>query len=611
MLLTGKQSNTTQGDQPQVSGNGPENLFNTGEKPAEATISASAANNFSIFNSGIVTQGGISANLTAIKEKAEQVLKGKTDGINILVLDKDIDTELAYSSLVFYRVTDKVRYFIYLIAGSGRDSLTAKETVKLAENAAQDKSGHMLDEMYVFSDAVDKFLHKYIVEKLAPLVPAGSIFQPLDGIIPPYDIDVMAVIEPVAHMAANAIRVDELRGMSKGLNIDALKNDIKNPSYKFSIETIPAGVILDRVGTPVRATFAATLEVQDTSARTERSVNKKSKDKKLVTAFGYVSSLPVWNTLAVDQLGRPAPQLVMAPHVIITNIRSYIPDTPSALLGVVCGSLVATNKQYIKVLLDTMTDDNHPGLLNLVTKSVVDEKGVADIINIVDRKRNPNEKALAIDNILTHNAIVSVDVTALGDGSDALQSLTWAREYSHARAEVIQAANILTNNQFGNYSGNIIFSKTEIPGGYFSAKGKVCDIREFELEKLLSITKGQDDTALAIYMSSVNKDNQNSYNNKIELLANYIPDAHVTSKIARLTLEPDFIKSVIGAVNTSGLVSYTDNAFVMPTEGFNAQYLGAYANYSLDNAGAAIIYNNNPVIGVANYNPYNQMYFRS
>ena len=116
-----------------------------------------------------------------------------------------------------------------------------------------------------------------------------------------------------------------------------------------------------------------------------------------------------------------------------------------------------------------------------------------------------------------------------------------------------------------------------------------------------------------MYFGSIAQNNANAYNEKVELLANYIPDASIDGKTSRIILDPAFIKHLIGTVQQAGLITQVDNSFAMPTTGFNTAQLASMAGYSLDQGfGSSLIYNVAPGIGangVVNYNSYG-MYYR-
>ena len=569
----------------------------------------------------LAQQGGIATNLAELKEKAEAALKaiGRSE-VKVFVLDRDVETELAYSSIVYYTIDKaekKYRYTINLLAGTGRKSLTAKETLRTAELAKTDK-GFGAEELYTYADAIDSVLHSVARDRIGRESKedlSGFLAIALDGIIFPYHVDPLKIIEQVSLTAANAIATDINTENQKGLSIPALKSFIGNSSFKYSIETHKEGYIKDRYDNPVKADFTATIELKDNNKNNQiRTVNRVSLDKKLVQTSGYITGYPIYRGPRMDARGQQLPEWEIAPQIVITNIRSYIADGASATLGIIAGALVGAQKQYIKVVMDTMTEDRNPGLYNLLTREVNTGTKAPKFepINVLDPAYQPVEKAIAIDRLFSYSSpIITLDVTAYNEAANVLTPLVWAQEYAEARKEIADAANILTGGAFGNME-KIVFSKTTIPAGTYASKKEERDIRDLEFEKFISITKLEDTVAANIFFGSITPNNQNAFNEKIELLANYIPDASIDGKTSRIMLDPDFIKHLIATVQQSGLITQIDNSFAMPTTGFNTAQLGAMANYSLDQGfGSSLLYNVNPTVGtngVMNYNSYNMYY---
>lgn len=571
------------------------------------------------FNSlyqNFVTEGNVTANLSKMKEEAEKIITNKKHNVKVLILDKTIMTNLGYSSLVYYKIYDgMVRYFISLIASSGRKALTAKETLRLAELSRQDQNTSSGDALYTYSDAIDKVLHGIIINKIAASEEAVNkdnfAFVPLDGIIIPYDTDPLQVLEQVTISAVNAFVANEYLDQGKGLSIPDLKRATQGKSlFKYSIETHKNGFILDRLSSPIKADFTATIELKDTNKQVGvRSVNRGNLDKVLAQASGYVTALPVWmGANRVNQLQQPLPSWVIAPHIVITNIRTSVPDTPSMLLGVIAGALVGSQKQYIKVIMDTMTDDRNPGWYNLLTRNVIEKGGKVKPINVTDISYSPADRAIAIDTIFDFGSpVISVDATTYGEGYDRLAILAWSRDIQEARNDIMKSLNVLTSGGFQDNGENIVFSKNILPAGTYATKKEERDIRDLEFEKILSLTNLEDETAINMFLGSLGKDNQNTYNEKTELLANFIPDAYLNTKTVRLTLDPEFIKTLIGSVQKSGLIAQVDNAFILPTAGFRSENLSSYGNYRLDDGfSGSITYNTGGNMGgLLNYNNYN------
>ena len=598
---------------------------NTTNNTQQSTFSTDV---FSNLVPGLINQGGVSTNLAELKKKAEEILVAKNQTTQVLVLDKDVLTELAYSYIVFFQregKTNRVRYIINCLASSGRKSLTAKETLRIAEIAKTDK-GYGADELYTYADTIDTFLHGVTMDQIAATLKDlnGTKIDwiAIDGLVIPYHLDPMQVIEQVTITSASSINMDYETSLGKGLNLATLKSLIKTGAFKYSIETHKEGYIKDRLNNPIKADFTATIEIKDTNKSQQlKTVHKVSIDKKLVQASGYITGYPIYRGQRLDPMGRQLPEWEIAPNIIITNIRSFIPDTASSLLGIIAGALVGAQKQYVKVVMDTMTEDRHPGWYNLLTHEVNTGTKTPKFepINVLDTSYQPADRAIVIDKLFSYGSpIITLDVTAFGESAAALSPFVWSDTEQAAREEIIAAAKILTNAQDNTDGTNaftnvpIHFAKNLIVAGSYATKKEERDIRDLEFEKLLSLTKLEDPTAMNMYFGSIATNKPDSFNEKTELLANYIPDASMDGKTIRITLHPAFIKALIAGVQGTGLITQVDNSFAMPTTGFNTDQLSTMGAYNLDQGfGQNIIYNVNPTIGAngqINYNSYKLYY---
>ena len=269
------------------------NSANANANVAQPTFSTDV---FSNLAPGLIHQGGVSTNLAELKKKAEEILKAKNQSTKVLVLDKDVLTELAYSYIVFFQRegnTNRIRYVINCLASTGRKSLTAKETLRIAEIAKSDK-GYGADELYTYADTIDTFLHGVTREQILPtfsdLTAKSADWIAIDGLVIPYHLDPQQVIEQVTITSASSINMDYETSLGKGLNLVTLKSLIKSGVFKYSIETHKEGYIKDRLNNPIKADFTATIEIKDTNKSQQlKTVHKVSIDKKLVQASGYIT----------------------------------------------------------------------------------------------------------------------------------------------------------------------------------------------------------------------------------------------------------------------------------------------------------------------------------
>lgn len=596
-----------------------ETVFN-----AESVAEKPASNNyrqpeglmdpFAEFTKGIISAGGVATNLVELKEKIEAISKAKNNPLDVIVLDKDIFTSLKYSSLCVYKKEKtRVSYYIVLLAGTGRKSLTAKESLRLAEIAKQEKRPAD-DDLFTYADAIDTVLHSLAVDQIVATTRTDLPIVPVTGIVVPYNVDPLTLVERITVSIANSFYVEDLVAKGGGLDIKKLNQNYNGKGrYKFSIATHKEGTIVDRLGNTIRADFTAALDIKDTSNQNfgARTVNRYNRDVRMAEASGYITGYPVYRGPRVDNLGKPLPEWTIQPQIVITNVRTYIPDLQSTILGVAVGSLVASHKQYLKVIIDTLSEEHNPGLYNLLTKAAVgmDKHGrpVVEPIDCLSPAR-VEDKAYLLEQIFgTEMPMISLDINTYGESYDTLLSLIYADTNAAAKDEVARAVQTLlggTPLQFGRVAAH----RNILPAGTYNTKKSQRDIRDFELDKFIYLTKLEDQTATNMFFNSMAFDNDKTIDLKIELLANYLPDSLIDGKTTRLTLDPQFLESIVNAAVQSGLVTEMDQSFMIQSNGLstgaftNLQNLGFGANY-----GAQFLNITNPGVGYGNMvlNSYN------
>lgn len=567
----------------------------------------------------------VAADLKAIKEKAEELIKAKGGDIRIAILDRNNIPGLSYSVFVFYKIYEQaniVKFYTVIYTKSGRVANTAQQTVNIALLHAQDKNRRRPKDLYTYSDALDEEMKKIIANYLRQtdkdIAPKSYDFLSINGLILRYNVPIENVVAQFTFAAYNAFVVNEYMDSNKGLNLPLLRDSLgKNCNFVYTLQPIPQGVVSDNFGNPYKADFMVTIELKDNSNDVIFSPNSQSMDMTLVTVYGYVTAIPVdvENTeRKMNAQGIVLPSITaMAPNIVITLIDSKIPDIASSLLAIIAATQVADDKQYVKVIMDTMTPDRHPGLTNLFTRDVVDSKGNILPVDVTDKKLSPNDKALLIDSLFTHSPLITLDATAFYQGYDTLAPFVYATEKPAAAEAIMKAARLLTNNAFNGFNYPVVYSTNVIPAGSWRGKDSERDIRDLELEALLYQTNGADETAMNYFIGSITINNPDAFNNKTELLANFIPDADLEAKTMRMMIAPDFIVALTKALQSAGISFQFDNKFVMPSTGYNIGMLRGYSRYGLSlGSTGRLIYSSTPSIGRMDYNaygmPYNQTY---
>lgn len=571
---------------------------------------------FQSLTAGLMTGYSVTANLLIIKEKAEEILKTRTNDIKVMVLDKNSIPWLAYSCIVFYKIyaNNLVRYYTVLYTKSGRMAITAKQTVQLALLHQQERGGNKKSkDLYTYSDAMDEKLQEIIIGQLKlanPTLEKETSFQSIDGQVLRYNVPIENVVGQFVFSAFNAFVISEYEKEGRGLNLPEIKKSLGNKvNFIYNLESNPAGVISDKFGNPVKADFIASINLKDNSVNSVISPNSQSMDQTLVTVAGYIAGIPVNvenREKRMDQYGRVLPFLTaVAPNIVITYIDAAIPDTASALLGLIAATLVAEDKQYIKIVMDTMTPDRQPGIYNLFTREAVDSNGNLMEVDVCDKKLSPNDKALLIDKMFQHEPLIILDATLYNQGYEALSAFVFSKEIDSAKAAINKAASILTDGAFTPYAGDMVFSKTIIPAGSWRAKDSERDIRDLEFEAILRQTNGADETAINIYFDSIVPNNQRAFDNKIELLSTFIEDAEIENKTVRMLINPQFVLALSRSLGMANIRFQFENKFVMPQAGYNVRALRVYADYGLSTtAQAGLIYSEMPNIGNTSYNSY-------
>lgn len=574
----------------------------------------------------LMSDTSIAADLQAIKEKAEEYIKVKGADVKVTILDRNNIPGLSYSVFVFYKIyaeRNLVKFYTVIYTKTGRVANTAQQTVNIALLHAQDRNRtRRPKDLYTYSDALDEEMKKIIANHLKQtdrtIAAKPFDFLSLNGLILRYNVPIENVVAQFTFSAFNAFVVSDQSENNRGLNLPMLRDSLgRNCNFIYNLQTIPQGVVSDKFGNPIKADFMATISLKDNNNDTVFSPNSQSMDVDLVTVYGYVTAIPVDVENVerkMNSQGVVTPSLIaIAPNIVLTLIDSKIPDVSSSLLGLIAATQVADDKQFVKVIMDTMTPDRNPGLTNLFTRDVIDAKGNILPVDVTDKKLAPNDKALLIDSLFTHSPLITLDATAFYQGYDTLAPFVYATDKKPAVEALVKAASILTNGAFRGYDFPIVYSMNVIPAGSWRGKDSERDIRDLELEALLHQTNGADETAMNYFIGSISINNPDAYNNKIELLANFIPDADIEGKTMRMMIAPDFILALTKALQDAKISFQFDNKFIMPSTGYNIGMLRGYSRYGLSlGSTGRLIYSSTPSIGRMDYNaygmPYNQVY---
>ena len=169
---------------------------------------------------------------SVIKEEIEK--RAATSSVRVDILDKEIVTNLSYSSIILSnRISNgDINYYPILIPGTGRECFTAAGIVNEYSNVqARQQMGQRVNvNVFTYDQAFDSIYDDAIQALLATVykTDANVKMYAIDGMVLPYNIEEHELV-PVASAAAvsgyNALRVDALLQTGKqDLNLQVAKS---------------------------------------------------------------------------------------------------------------------------------------------------------------------------------------------------------------------------------------------------------------------------------------------------------------------------------------------------------------------------------------------------
>lgn len=487
-----------------------------------------------------------------IKEVYEKAGIPASELPKVVVIDNAVLTNLAYSSIIVASESDgNVSFFAVLLEATGKQRLTAADII--SEYASLTRPKAKLNAMQVANiftpdDALDDRYNQHIAMKLKSEFANVKKFNPIDGIVIPYNAEIKPeLLYCVASEAFNAVKVTTV-DIDSDLNVTTAMTSSEGMILKAELDN---GVnrITNSVGEPVRADFNLRLVSSLLNPRSV-SLNDLNRNETITAVQGYVEAVPFNVQTPSLAYGMPAGVVTrLIPQFVITGINTRS-STIGFMLLAIASSFILANKNMFPALL-TPNDNHDTGMLNIITQ-VKDQTGP---LPLSSREFKAEEVIAYINEMFSLAPMVSIDVPNYAPGSSFMSILGAAAKGSRkAAADLIHTLNVLTNGGFpANYDPNMIFVGTPyyVPNGTWADKTGVHDIRDVDLRFVLTKSKGNLDLAKKWIFSgehaaSVGGD---PFIEKVAVINELIPDASISGKSLRVTLHPKFIE-VFGAKMT-------------------------------------------------------------
>jgi len=530
----------------------------------------------------------------------------------INVLDKEVSAKMAYSSIVVSLAAGKVvNYYIILLEGTGRESLTAADIMGEVQNAV--RSSGQLPFIYTTDDAIDEVLHGEVKRVLAVEYGGDMDFISTDGlVVPAVQHDVKNIAIRISSIAFNACRSEKamLEGTAKDLNIAAAKN--ASPQTVLKLESnLLKQVTANEVDAPVRADWIVELNAINTNNNVT-SLNLQNAKQTLVRTSGFIDAIPEQITVPTMP-GMPAMvNLRLHPHIVINNNSVHTPTIGYSLLGII-SSLVMTNPNMwlAAVMPKEGKGIRNTGALNILTNLENNKSHIGEILDLTNKKTTADEAYALLKQMFSLSPIVSYDIESFGPQTHYSSIYALAAEpgnsiaKNNAGRQIVKSANWLTNGAFpDDFRVDRIFSNNGImvPMGKWSDKSGERDIRDIDTAFIATQTS---DTSLINkwVLSSLPKEvtGMDPYLTKVDIIAKLIPSAVITGKAIRVTFTGEFISLLTNAAMAAGLnaryepkieFAETNNLSVMGSY-INAAGINNAAGFATQQAASGPVFNTN------------------
>lgn len=495
---------------------------------------------------------------------------GKTN-VRVVPLDRDIITQLAYSSVVVAAASElEVYYYPILLADTGKPAMTARDYFIQVSEAAKNRQP---SNATVPSDAIDKIYNDIVISKLVEIHGKEKKYIPLDGLVVDNGATINDMsIKELGTRAFNAIHAEFL---SRTGQQTAVIGKILQACSGFRLQTngcrqnVPA---MTTLGKPIRSDFAINM-VPILKKATTQSLNIGGGNETLFTIMGYVDAIP--RQVEVREFNSVYQAVRFRPNIVITNISSNYESVNMGMLAIANAAVMMQPTLWLAAV--SPRDKKNPGVLNLIANLSNKEGGVGDKIDL-NGKAFTNDQVIDILRKMYSDApALSIDVEEFGSSSSFLGILGAAAQTKNpqlrrnALNEIIRVVHELTGGAFDSRFNpeEIIAGYTEVPTGKWVSNkdGMTRDIRDIDLEFVLE-QAGNNPEIVKKWISSENNPAL-SYMLKTEVIAHIAGDAVITGRAMRIVMHPAFLTALVNATTAAGLKpQYTPEVELQDQMGF-------------------------------------------
>jgi len=474
----------------------------------------------------------------------------KTDK-KVLRIDNSTRKQLPYSFVIVTatnELTDKVYYhFIALESTLSDPGLLPPRASMLVQDLEQRRRVLTLPEF--ITPEVIKIIRELIAA--AVNVDEDKIVG-TNGIMVPFDAVPEEVAVHYADVAFNnaASKLYHDTKLYEYLNMREFTHLLAQNGEFMKVDAIfNQGYAVDSVKRPIRSDVVLNLQI----------VKQSNPNSPLPTggSIRYVSSdyFVDFGLQRFEDPINPLIKIVKAlPTIILDDTNNIKPGPDLTLLGI-AKSLPLGNPDtgYYPTLLNLPKD---LGYLNVVVNGNENPSGFGKPVKLKDGKKKPEEVVAALRGLVTEIPSFGIDVVFHGKDSginSVFADLAIPDKAAMANDAVISLAEKLCDAPFNNR--NFVFSTTILPNGYYIKDGKKIDLREIDL---VEVCKTGRIDLIERFINSLRPNNPAAFADRLFVINALFPDAVIEGKLARIIVNPKFLKEFEGKLKAAGFTAEPD-----------------------------------------------------
>ena len=527
-----------------------------------ANNSTNLGGNMNDFFSGFMKPHAVSEYIRRFREIATEVLKDQTlFNVKILAFDnQSTHSGWAYSFVCIACTrsdTDNVYFMPVLVEATGKEPVSIDSMLETDPRTGLVK---VKDPTSLFTP--NDYFNNIVIDEIKKAVLAnfpGKNAKYVDGEIIPYNADVEKVVPYVTINALSAayIAYTSDKGIRKDLEISKFAG-----TQTFADVTLNPGLTINKLNRVTNVDYSIKLVNKKQQNGYQRIVPGLTEESKILsTISGYVEEAIVAETDGFGKTNKKA-----LPVMITTTLDTEYPTLGYSLLALASSAII----NQPNIVMNLLYNKPNSGALNFLCNLEKAEAGVGAAVNLHEKKYDYRKAMAYLNKLFIGRVATAVELELNSEEyfkMSPFAALLDPTKWQESNDFIVKTGEKLTGKKFQN---RVVFNYAiETPiGEWVDNNGVTRDLREIDLATVISYTK--DINIIHSWITS-NEDPKVSqidpYITKLEVYNKLGLNAKVTSKAARIYIDPAWLGELIEGIQANGFnpvlnnnINYTDFA---------------------------------------------------